>query len=127
MIIRNLEDVKKMGRVVSPKNKAFVSSRFLLEKDKMGFTITRTFIKKGDAQRWHYKKHLEACYCISGHGRLLDVKTNSMYIIKPDTMYALDRHDEHTFKAIENTILICVFNPPLKGKEIHKKDGSYKG
>jgi L-ectoine synthase len=40
-------------------------------------------------------------------------------------MYALDKHDKHFFKALEPVVLICVFNPPLAGNEVHQADGSY--
>jgi L-ectoine synthase len=103
----------------------FISTRFLLESDGMGFTVTRTFIPKGDPQYWHYKNHLEACLCIKGHGKLQDVKTLKVYDIKPGIMYALDKNDAHFFQALKDTVLICVFNPPLKGREVHGKDGSY--
>jgi len=45
--------------------------------------------------------------------------------IKPGIMYALDKHDLHYFKTDSRVVLICVFNPPLKGKEVHQEDGSY--
>lgn len=40
-------------------------------------------------------------------------------------MYALDKHDPHLFEAYEEVILICIFNPPLKGGEVHDKNGNY--
>jgi len=104
----------------------FVSTRMLLEADGMGFTMTHTFIPKGLPQTWHYKNHLEACYCVSGEGRLGNLETGETYEIRPGVMYALDKHDKHLFMALEDTVLICVFNPPLKGREVHREDGSYE-
>jgi L-ectoine synthase len=104
----------------------FNSIRLLLESDGMGYSITRTTIPKCDPQFWHYKNHLESCYCISGHGILEDIETGIKYDIVPDTLYVLDKCDAHKFTALsEQVILICVFNPPLKGKEVHMEDGSY--
>lgn len=41
--------------------------------------------------------------------------------------YALDNNDKHVLKGgDEDMRLICVFNPPLIGNEIHDKDGSYE-
>jgi L-ectoine synthase len=40
-------------------------------------------------------------------------------------MYALDKHDVHYVKALEDTVLISVFNPPVTGREVHDADGSY--
>lgn len=114
-------------REVECPNGGFTSRRLLLEKDCMGFTMTRTTVHPTKTfQKWHYKRHLEACYCIKGHGLLRDAK-GKLYEVKPGTLYALDKHDKHYFKALEPVILICVFNPPLVGREVHRKDGSYEG
>lgn len=103
----------------------FISSRMLLESDGMGFSVTRTLIPVGEPHIWHYKNHLEACYCLSGSGILCDLDTGEAHVIEPGTIYALDKHDKHSFMAIEETVLICVFNPPLKGDELHDADRSY--
>lgn len=104
---------------------AGISERFLLERDGMGFSLHRTVMKKGGPWNWHYKTHLEACYCISGLGELIDLETGRRYIISPGDTYVLDDHDNHTFEALEDTVLISIFNPPVKGTETHKADGSY--
>ena len=112
--------------VKCPKND-FVSYRYLLEKDNFGFTVTQTFIKKTERTGiWHYKNHLEACLCIGGGGYVVEEETGFSHRIDEGTMYALNNHDRHYFIATEDTVLVCVFNPPLTGKEIHKKDGSYE-
>lgn len=87
----------------------FTSLRILLEKDKMGFTLTRTSIPKGAPQHWHYRRHLEACYCISGTGILTDRKTGVKRGILPGTVYILDKNDDHDFEAISDVVLLCVF------------------
>ena len=120
--IRHLE---KNGRVAECPNGGFKSYRYLLESDGMGFTVNKTVIPKGEPQRWHYKNHLEACFCVSGGGILKSLETGASFTIAPDTMYVLDKHDEHTFQALEDTVLISVFNPPLVGNEVHGEDGSY--
>jgi hypothetical protein len=91
----------------------------------MGYGMTKTVIPVNGPQHWHYKNHLESCYCVSGKGILTNLRTKEYYAIEPDTTYVLDKHDDHTFEALEETTLICVFNPPLTGKEVHQKDGSY--
>lgn len=126
MIIRNLKYVKNNNMVVNCPKGGFISNRFLLEKDKMGFTITNTVIPINGKQHWHYKNHFEACYCIKGKGIITDLKTNEKFEIVKDTLYALNNNDDHLFEAIEEVVLICVFNPPLKGKEVHDKNGIYK-
>lgn len=102
------------------------SLRPILASDNMGFTFCKTFVPKGGPHHWHYKNHLEACYCLSGHGELKDVASNKVYDIRPDTIYVLDKHDDHLFTAITDVILISIFNPPLKGTEHHDKNGVYE-
>lgn len=108
------------------KGNGFVSLRPILEKDNMGFSMHKTIIPIGGPYKWHYKYHLEACYCIKGRGILTDVKTGIKHMITKDCVYILDRNDEHTFEALEDMCLISVFNPPVKGTEVHKEDGSYE-
>lgn len=102
------------------------SYRALLKKDGMGFGIHKTVIPTGGPYNWHYKNHLEACYCIKGKGVLTDLATGIKTMITPDVIYALNNNDNHTFEALEDTILISVFNPPVNGNEVHKEDGSYE-
>ena len=118
-------DIADMGRKVSCPNDGFISYRILLEEDGMGYSMTKTVIPKGDPQHWHYKNHLESCFCVSGHGTLTNIDTGDEHEIGPDSTYVLDKHDNHMFQAHETVTLICVFNPPLKGKEVHQADGSY--
>lgn len=102
------------------------SIRPVLEKDGMGFSVHKTMIRKGEKGHWHYKNHLESCYCISGKGILTCLDSGKSYKINPDTIYSLDNHDKHTFEAITDVVLISIFNPPCKGKETHREDGSYE-
>ena len=106
--------------------KCFQSLRLLLAKDGMGFSVHKTIIPfTGIAEHWHYKNHLEACYCIEGCGILTNLDTGEKFTILPDTIYVLDNHDNHTFEAIKDVVLISIFNPPVIGGEVHQADGSY--
>jgi len=41
-------------------------------------------------------------------------------------MYALNLNDDHyLYGGAEDMRLICVFNPPLTGQEVHDKNGVY--
>ncbi len=125
MKVIKVDDLLGTTREVDCPNGGFKSLRVLLEQDGMGYTVTETRIPKGPAQTWHYKNHLETCFCIQGHGHLTNLETGDEYVIRPGSVYALDKNDRHEFKALEDTVLICIFNPPLKGLEVHKSDGSY--
>lgn len=105
---------------------AGVSNRFLIESDGAGYSMTKTVIYP-DAGRvfQHYKNHHETCYCVSGRATLTNAETGEEFSITPDTTYILDNNDPHYFEAHEETVLICTFNPPLVGNEVHQEDGSY--
>jgi len=114
MIVRSLYDVKtvKWGNGVS--------RRFLLEHDGMGYTITDTIVNKGTKSLLEYENHLEACYCISGRGSVIEMDGTEHEIL-PGTIYALDKHDSHYLVASEDEDLrlVCTFTPALKGDEAH--------
>ena len=123
MIITNTKEMPK-DRVV--KFHAGESNRIILKSDGMGFGLTKTVIQPEAGKVFqHYKNHLESCYCVSGYGILTCAETGKEYGISPGGCYTLDKNDPHYFEAAEETVLICVFNPPLISKEIHRKDGSY--
>jgi L-ectoine synthase len=124
MIVRTLDEIIDTPRHVS--GEGWQSRRILLKSDGMGFSLHDTIVKEGSEQRLHYKHHLEANYCISGRGEVVDVKTGKTYPISPGTLYALDQHDQHILRALVGDLrLVCIFNPPLTGREKHQADGSY--
>ena len=68
---------------------------------------------------------LLAVYCLEGEGVLEDLATGRSYLIKPGTLYALDKHDRHRLKVKTRMRVICTFVPPLVGGEMHDAEGSY--
>ena len=112
-------------RIVVCPNGGFTSHRLLLSSDNVGYTMTHTIVHPGKPHYWHYKNHIESCYCISGNGLLKDARTGEVHRITPGTTYVLNENDPHEFEALEETVLVCVFNPPLVGSEVHEHDGSY--
>lgn len=126
MKVISLTDVIQAGRRINCPRNGFVSYRYLVASDGMGFSLHRTYVPEGQAQHWHYTQHLEACFCVSGAGVLTNLRTGKKFSITPDVCYALDDHDDHTFQALTDTVLISVFNPPVTGREVHREDGSYE-
>jgi len=102
-----------------------VSNRIALDSDGLGYSMTKTVIHPGRINRWHYKNHIESCYCITGKALLTNERSGESFEIAPDITYVIDDNDPHTFEAFEETVLICVFNPPLQGREVHDDQGSY--
>lgn len=123
MTVRTINEIRGTDRDVT--GVGFKSLRLLLAKDGMGFSVHKTEIQKGGPYHWHYKHHLEACYCVSGSGILRNLETGEEHEIFPETIYVLDNHDDHTFEALTDVVLISVFNPPVTGSEVHNQDGSY--
>ncbi|WP_445243250.1 MULTISPECIES: ectoine synthase [unclassified Microcoleus] len=120
MIIRKLSEIINTARDIAWGNGQ--SRRFLLETDRMGFSLTDTIINPGTESLLEYKNHMEACYCIEGEG---EVEADGiLYPIQPGTMYALDKHDKHYLRAKTTMRLVCVFTPPLQGNESHNLQSS---
>lgn len=126
MIVKTIKDIEGTSREVFAHNGNWVSKRLLLKEDKMGFSLHETIIKAGTETLIWYKNHLEAVYCVEGEGEIETTREGEIYTIKPGTMYALDKNDRHYLRAFKNDLkLLCVFNPPLEGGEVHDEDGSY--
>ncbi len=125
MILRSIEDIKGTDREVFAKNKNWISRRFLLKNDGMGFSFHETIILAGTETHIWYKHHLEAVYCVKGKGEVETIADGKIYKIIPGIMYALNNHDEHYLRAQEDMRLLCVFNPAVTGNEVHLEDGSY--
>ncbi|WP_127478150.1 ectoine synthase [Sulfurivermis fontis] len=125
MIVRTLDEIIGSERDVRAENGNWVSRRFLLRDDGMGFSFHETTIFAGTETDIWYKHHLEAVYCVGGEGEIEDLATGIVHPIRDGTLYALDRHDRHKLRAFTDLRLVCAFNPPISGREVHDKDGAY--
>lgn len=123
MIVRSLEEIKGTARDVRTKN--WASRRLLLKNDGMGFSLHETTIFPGTETTICYANHLEAVYCIEGEGEVETLEDGRIHPIRPGVVYALDRHDRHHLRAKTQMRLVCVFNPPLTGREVHDANGVY--
>ena len=125
MILRKLSEIRGTINAVTPDNGNWTSNRLLLKKDGMGFSMHDTLVRAGTETRMWYKHHLEAVYCVAGAGEIEDLETGLKYPIENGTLYALDKHDRHIVRARNDLRLVCVFNPPLTGQEVHDAEGAY--
>lgn len=123
MIVKTLDEI--IGSDADVRGPTFASRRFLLANDKMGFSLHDTVLYAGTETLIWYKNHLEAVYCIEGEGELEVLPDGPTYQIKPGTMYALNGHEKHHLRAFKDLRVVCVFNPPLTGKELHDEEGTY--
>lgn len=126
MIMRKVDDIIGTEEEVFAPNGNWVSRRLLLKEDNLGFSFHETLIFKDTQTRIWYKNHLEAVYCVEGEGEVETIEDGKVYPIYPGTLYALDKHDQHYLRATKSDLrLLCVFNPPLVGDEVHDREGSY--
>ena len=123
MIVRTLNQARGTHREVSAAT--WTSRRLLLADDRMGFSMHDTVIHAGTETRMCYRNHLEAVYCVGGRGTIEVLSTGEVHPITDGTLYALDQHDEHILRAETELRLVCVFNPPLVGGEVHDATGAY--
>ncbi len=123
MIVRSLAELKGTDADVDTPN--WNSRRFLLRKDGMGFSMHDTVIRAGTETFIWYKNHLEAVYCVEGEGEIETIEDGTVYQITDGTLYALNGNEKHYLRARKDMRLICVFNPPLTGREVHDEEGVY--
>lgn len=124
MIVKTLDDI--IGTENDVRDNNWSSRRLLLAKDNMGFSVHDTIIKAETETHIWYQHHLEAVYCIEGDGEIETVKDGKIYQIRPGTIYALDQNDEHYLRGGKKDMrMVCVFNPPITGKETHDENGVY--
>jgi L-ectoine synthase len=123
MIVRKLGDLAGTER--HTRADTWESRRFLLAKDGMGFSLHDTIIFGGTETPMWYRHHLEAVYCIEGEGELEVLPDGPVHPVRPGTLYALDGHERHVLRATTRMRMVCVFNPPCTGQEVHGPDGAY--
>jgi L-ectoine synthase len=123
MIVRTLEEIiDTENNVVAD---TWNSRRFLLKKDGVGFSLHDTIMRAGTETTMWYKNHIEAVYCIEGEGELEDLSNGRVYSLKPGTLYTLNGHEKHRVRPKTDLRMICVFNPPCTGREVHNQEGVY--
>ncbi|WP_291791646.1 ectoine synthase [Brevibacterium sp.] len=123
MYVVNIEDLNGTDRDV--KSETWRSRRMVLAKEGVGFSFHETTIYAGTTSTFHYQNHYEAVYCVAGRGTLTSEETGESWDLRDGTLYLLDEHDKHTVRAEEELRLICTFNPPVTGREVHDENGVY--
>jgi L-ectoine synthase len=123
VIVRSLADVEGSDRDVAAPT--WRSRRLLLAADGPPFSLHDTIIHAGTETTMWYRHHVEAVYCIDGHGRLDDLENGRSYVLDPGTVYLLDGHERHRVVAVSDLRMVCVFSPPCTGQETHDEDGTY--
>lgn len=126
MIVRCFVNAEKTDRRVISPDGNWESTRMLLKEDVMGFSFHITTIYQGADFQMHYKNHLESVYCLEGEGEIETIDDGKVYPISSGSIYILNNHDKHILRCFKEMKMACVFNPPLKGEEIHNSEGAYE-
>ncbi len=125
MIVRTTAEITGTDREVRPENGNWVSKRIVLGGDRVGFSFHETTIFPGTDNEFHYANHYEAVWLVEGEGELIDLDNDKTYPLAPGTMYLLDGHERHRVIAHTQLRMLCVFNPPVVGTEVHDENGVY--
>lgn len=123
MIVTRLADLEDTDRDV--KSETWRSRRLVLAKEGVGFSFHETIMYAGTETKMWYANHIEAVYCVGGTGELENRETGERHEISDGTMYLLDGHEKHTMRPTTDLRLICTFNPPVTGREVHDENGVY--
>lgn len=125
MIIRSLKGIEGTERDVKSASGTWRSKRIILADDGVGFSLHETTVYPGTVNKFWYKNHIEAVLCVEGEAELTNEETGEVTLITPGDMYLLDKHDRHTLCPKTLFRAVCVFNPPVTGREDHDADGAY--
>ncbi|KPV44589.1 ectoine synthase [Alicyclobacillus ferrooxydans] len=123
MIVKQLADI--IGTTEDVKGNTWTSRRLLLAKEQVGFSLHDTIMKAGTETTMWYKNHIEAVYCIEGEGELEDLVNGKTYQLAPGTLYVLNGNERHIVRPKTDVRMVCVFNPPVTGRETHDEEGAY--
>ncbi|OQO92768.1 ectoine synthase [Saccharomonospora piscinae] len=123
MIVRTLDEITGTEADIQQPN--WRSKRIVLAKDKVGFSVHETTLYAGTVNDFWYANHIEAVFIVEGEGELTDKATGETYQLKPGSLYLLDEHDQHQVRPKTDMRTVCVFNPPITGREVHDENGVY--
>ncbi|MFQ6395364.1 ectoine synthase [Nocardia sp. KC 131] len=123
MIVRTTTAITGTERDVA--GTGWRSKRIILGGDGVGFSFHETTIDAGTEHEFHYRYHVEAVWLVEGEGTLTDLDNDVTYELRPGSMYLLDEHERHRLHASTEMRMMCVFNPPVTGQEVHDSNGAY--
>ncbi len=123
MFVRSVHDLTDTDRDIQTPN--WRSKRVVLAKEGVGFSVHETTLYAGTVNDFWYANHIEAVFVVEGEGELLDKETGTTYQLAPGSLYLLDKHDHHQLRPRTDMRTVCVFNPPVTGREVHDENGVY--
>jgi L-ectoine synthase len=101
------------------------SGRYLTAADRLGFSYNENRIGAGTEMALWYKHHWEANFILGGRGTVTELSSGRSWALEAGVLYVVGPHDRHRLTLTEDTHLVSVFCPPLRGDERHDADGAY--
>ncbi len=123
MIVRHLDEITDTDADIKTEN--WRSRRIILAKDGAGFSVHETVLKAGTVNEFWYANHIEAVFVTEGEGTITDQATGEVHELRPGSLYLLNNHDKHVVRPRTEIRTVCVFNPPVTGREVHDENGVY--
>ncbi|HLS14576.1 MAG TPA: ectoine synthase [Beutenbergiaceae bacterium] len=123
MIVRTLDEITDTDADIKTEN--WRSRRIVLARDQAGFSVHETVLYPGTVNEFWYANHIEAVFVTEGEGTITDLATGEEHELRPGSMYLLNDHDKHVVRPRTQIRTVCVFNPPITGREVHDENGVY--
>ena len=123
MIVRTLDEITDTDADIKTEN--WRSKRIVLAKEGVGFSVHETTLYAGTVSRFWYANHIEAVFVVEGDGEITDLGTGETHRLAPGSLYLLNDHDKHEVRPRTEMRVVCVFNPPVTGREVHDENGVY--
>lgn len=123
MIVTHLSDLDGTERDVE--STTWRSRRFVLAREGVGFSFHDTLIYAGTESKFWYANHIEAVFIVEGEGELYDKDNDVTYRLGPGSVYVLNGNERHQLRPRTRMRTVCVFNPPVTGREVHDENGVY--
>lgn len=123
MIVRRIDDITDTEFDIKTPN--WRSKRIVLARDGIGFSVHETTLYAGTENEFWYANHIEAVFIIEGEGTVTDLATGDEHELGPGSIYVLNENDKHQVRPRTEMRTLCVFNPPVTGREVHDENGVY--
>lgn len=123
MLVRSLAEIE--GTDADVTSDTWRSKRIILAKEGVGFSVHETTLYAGTESFFWYANHIEAVFITHGEGEIEDLATGEVHQLAPGTLYLLNDHDKHKVRVRKEIRCVCVFNPPVTGREVHDENGVY--
>ncbi len=123
MLVRTIDEITDTDADIRTEN--WRSKRIVLAREGAGFSVHETTLYAGTESEFCYQNHIEAVFIVEGHGEIEDLATGQVHQLAPGSLYLLNDHDRHRVRPRTDMRTVCVFNPPVTGREVHDADGVY--